>query len=162
MRKFEIISETQWNKDIVEECYNEQCTREEALKPRRGTKHSAGYDFISPIGATIPSHGMVKIPTGIKVMMEDDEILSIYPRSSIGFKTGIRLANTVGIVDSDYYNNSDNEGHIFIKFFNPTNADYQIHIGDKIAQGIFTKYLIVDDEEEIETERSGGLGSTGK
>ena len=100
MRKFEIISETQWNKDIVEECYNEQCTREEALKPRRGTKHSAGYDFISPIGATIPSHGMVKIPTGIKAAMEDDEILSIYPRSSIGFKTGIRLANTVGLVDA--------------------------------------------------------------
>ena len=62
----------------------------------------------------------------------------------------------------DYYNNPDNEGHIFIKFFNPTDKDYLIHIGDKIAQGIFTKYLTVDDEEEIETERSGGLGSTGK
>lgn len=162
MRKFEIISETQWNKDIVEECYNEQCTREEALKPRRGTKHSAGYDFISPIGATIPAHGMVKIPTGVKAAMNEDEILSIYPRSSIGFKTGIRLSNTVGIVDSDYYNNADNEGHIFIKFYNPTDSSYTINVGDKIAQGIFTKYLTVDDEEEIETERAGGLGSTGK
>ena len=62
----------------------------------------------------------------------------------------------------DYYNNLDNEGHIFIKCFNPTDKDYQIRIGDKIAQGIFTKYLIVDDEEEILTERVGGLGSTGK
>ena len=103
MRKFEIISETQWNKDIVEECYNEQCTREEALKPRRGTKHSAGYDFISPIGTTIPSHGMVKIPTGIKAQMNEDEVLYIYSRSSIGFKTAIRLSNTVGIVDAKRY-----------------------------------------------------------
>ena len=62
----------------------------------------------------------------------------------------------------DYYNNSDNEGHIFIKFYNPTDKNYPINVGDKIAQGIFTKYLIVDDEEEISTERAGGLGSTGK
>lgn len=99
MRKFEIISEEQWTKDISA-LKNPQCTIINHLKPHRSTKYSAGYDFISPIGATIPSHGMVKIPTGIKVMMEDDEILSIYPRSSIGFKTGIRLANTVGIVDA--------------------------------------------------------------
>lgn len=161
MRKFEIISDIQWEKDIEEE-YTTQCSRENAVKPRRGTKHSAGYDFISPVEIVIPAHKMAKIPTGVKAAMNEDEILSIYPRSSIGFKTGIRLANTVGIVDSDYYNNSDNEGHIFIKFYNPTDEDYLIHIGDKIAQGIFTKYLIVDDEEEILTERSGGLGSTGK
>ena len=161
MRKFEIISDIQWEKDIEEE-YTTQCGRENAVKPRRGTKHSAGYDFISPVEIVIPTHKMAKIPTGIKAAMNEDEILSIYPRSSIGFKTGIRLANTVGIVDSDYYNNSDNEGHIFIKFYNPTDEDYLIHIGDKIAQGIFTKYLIVDDEEEILTERVGGLGSTGK
>ena len=161
MRKFERVSDIQWEKDIEEE-YTTQCGRENAVKPRRGTKHSAGYDFISPVEIVIPAHKMAKIPTGVKAAMNEDEILSIYPRSSIGFKTGIRLANTVGIVDSDYYNNSDNEGHIFIKFYNPTDEDYLIHIGDKIAQGIFTKYLIVDDEEEILTERVGGLGSTGK
>ena len=161
MRKFEIISDIQWKKDVEEE-YITQCGRENAIKPHRGTKHSAGYDFISPVEIIIPAQGMAKIPTGVKAAMNEDEILSIYPRSSIGFKTGIRLANTVGIVDSDYYNNSDNEGHIFIKFYNPTDEDYLIHIGDKIAQGIFTKYLIVDDEEEILTERVGGLGSTGK
>ena len=158
MRKFERVSDKEWNKTIGTSC----TTIYNSILPKRSTKKSAGYDIYSPIDVTAPSHGMVKIPTGIKVMMEDDEILSIYPRSSIGFKTGIRLANTVGIVDSDYYNNSDNEGHIFIKFYNPTDEDYLIHIGDKIAQGIFTKYLIVDDEEEILTERSGGLGSTGK
>ena len=99
MRKFEIIGEEQWNKDIKEEYIAQYC-RENAVKPRRGTKHSAGYDFISPVEIIIPAHKMAKIPTGIKVAMEDDEILSIYPRSRIGFKTGIRLANTVGIVDA--------------------------------------------------------------
>ena len=131
------------------------------IAPKRGTKKSAGYDFFSPVELIIPAHEMAKVPTGIKVCMNDDEILSIYPRSSIGFKTGIRLANTVGIIDADYYNNNNNEGHIFIKFYNPTDTDYKINIGDKIAQGIFTKYLIVDDEDEILTERNGGLGSTG-
>ena len=161
MRKFEIISEEQWAKDISS-LDNPQCAIIDHLKPHRSTKYSAGYDFISPIEIIIPAHGMAKIPTGIKAQMNEDEVLYIYSRSSIGFKTAIRLSNVVGVVDSDYYNNSDNEGHIFIKFFNPTDKDYQIHIGDKIAQGIFTKYLTVDDEEEIETERSGGLGSTGK
>ena len=161
MRKFEIISKKQWAKDISI-LDNPRCAIIDHLKPHRNTKYSAGYDFISPIEIIVPAHEMAKIPTGIKAAMNDDEILCIYPRSGIGFKTGIRLSNTVGIVDADYYNNPDNEGHIFIKFFNPTDKDYQIHIGDKIAQGIFAKYLVVDDEEEIKTERSGGLGSTGK
>ena len=161
MRKFERVSEKQWAKDISS-LDNPQCAIIDHLKPYRGTKYSAGYDFISPIEIIIPAHGMAKIPTGIKAQMNEDEVLYIYSRSSIGFKTAIRLSNVVGVVDCDYYNNPDNEGHIFIKFFNPTNEDYQIHIGDKIAQGIFTKYLIVDDEEEIEIERSGGLGSTGR
>lgn len=157
MRKFEIISEEQWNKDI-----GDASRREDHLKPHRSTKYSAGYDFISPVEIVVKSHGMTKIPTGIKVSMESDEFLSIYPRSSMGFKTGIRLANTLGIIDADFYNNENNEGHIFIKFFNPTDEDYLINIGDKIAQGIFTKYLIVDDEEDITTKRTGGFGSTGK
>lgn len=161
MRKFERVSEKQWAKDISS-LDNPQCAVIDHLKPHRSTKHSAGYDFISPIEIIIPAHGMAKIPTGIKAQMNEDEVLYIYSRSSIGFKTAIRLSNVVGVVDCDYYNNPDNEGHIFIKFFNPTDKDYQIHIGDKIAQGIFTKYLTVDDEEEIETERTGGLGSTGK
>lgn len=160
MRKFEYISNEQWEKDISNTIA--QAVVLGYKEPRRGTKHSAGYDFTSPIEIVVPARKMAKIPTGIKAQMNEDEILSIYPRSSIGFKTGIRLANTVGIVDSDYYNNEDNEGHIFIKFYNPTDDDYEIHIGDKIAQGIFTKYLVVDDEEEITTERVGGLGSTGR
>ena len=102
MRKFEIISEKQWAKDISV-LDNPKCAIIDHLKPHRGTKHSAGYDFISPIEIIIPAHGMAKIPTGIKAQMNEDEILSIYPRSSIGFKTGIRLSNTVGIVDAKRY-----------------------------------------------------------
>lgn len=161
MRKFEIISENQWKLDIGKD-FTSQCGIEGHSLPCRGTKHSAGYDFISPVEITVKAHEMAKIPTGVKVCMEPDEVLFIYPRSSIGFKTGIRLANTAGIIDSDYYNNTNNEGHIFIKFYNPTNIDFKINVGDKIAQGIFSKYLVVDDEENITTERSGGIGSTGK
>lgn len=156
MRKFEKISKEQWTKDEIN-----GIDYEEHQIPKRGSKNSAGYDFFSPIDIIIPAHNTAKIPTGIKVIMETDEVLMIYPRSSIGFKTNIRLSNTTGIIDSDYYNNPDNEGHMWIKFYNPTDIDYKINIGDKIAQGIFTKFLIVDDDK-TDSERVGGLGSTGK
>ena len=105
-----------------------------------------------------------KLNVKLETELDEDiiEILDKVQNKTLFTKTAIRLANVVGVVDSDFYNNPDNEGHIFIKFYNPTDNDYEINIGDKIAQGIFTKYLIVDDEEEITTERSGGLGSTGK
>ena len=160
MRKFEIISEKEWKKSISTNC--EECINIGFKKPFRSTKNSAGYDFISPININIEPHSMTLIPTGIKASMESDEVLQIFPRSSIGFKTSIRLANTVGIIDSDYYNNIDNEGHIFIKFYNSTDKDYVVNIGDKIAQGIFIKYLTVDDENSNFIKREGGLGSTGK
>ena len=102
MRKFEIISEKQWAKDISV-LDNPQCSLIDHLKPHRSTKYSAGYDFISPIEIVIPAHGMAKIPTGIKAQMNEDEVLYIYSRSSIGFKTAIRLSNTVGIVDAKRY-----------------------------------------------------------
>ena len=102
MRKFEIISEEQWAKDISV-LDSPKCDIIDHLKPHRSTKYSAGYDFISPIEIIIPAHGMAKIPTGIKAQMNEDEVLYIYPRSSIGFKTGIRLSNTVGIVDAKRY-----------------------------------------------------------
>lgn len=160
MRKFEKISEEQYKKDLINNIM--YLSYDELEIPKRGTKKSAGYDFISPIFAVVPAKGSIKIPTGIKVSMEDNDVLLILPRSSIGFKTNIRLSNTIGVIDSDYYNNPDNEGHMWIKFYNPTDDDYTIKMGDKIAQGIFTKYETVDDEENIETERIGGFGSTGK
>ena len=158
MRKFEKISFEQFKKDIKDdkELYDRY------LLPKRSTKASAGYDFFAIESFEIKPGEVKKIPTGIKAIYPEDETLMLFVRSSMGFKYNIRLCNQVGVIDADYYDNKDNEGHIFIKFFNPTNEDYKINIGDKIAQGIFSKFLTVDDEEEITAERNGGFGSTGK
>ncbi len=160
-RGFEQISQKQWGNDFRDILEMHQVDYPKHQLPKRGSKNSAGYDFFSPINEIIPAHGTVKIPTGVKAYMQPDEVLMIYPRSSIGFKTNIRLSNTIGIIDSDYYNNPDNEGHIWIKFYNPTDEDYHIFIGDKIVQGIFTKFLVTDDDN-ADQERTGGLGSTGQ
>lgn len=160
-RGFEQISQKQWDNDFHNILEMHQVDYPKHQLPKRGSKNSAGYDFFSPINEIIPAHGTVKIPTGVKVYMQPDEVLMIYPRSSIGFKTNIRLSNTTGVIDSDYYNNPDNEGHMWIKFYNPTDEDYHIFIGDKIAQGIFTKFLVTDDDN-ADQDRTGGLGSTGQ
>jgi dUTP pyrophosphatase len=160
-RGFKQISQKQWDNDFCNILEMNRVDYSKHQLPKRGTKNSAGYDFFSPINEIIPAHGTAKIPTGVKVYMQPDEVLMIYPRSSIGFKTNIRLSNTAGVIDSDYYNNLDNEGHIWIKFYNPTDEDYRIFIGDKIAQGIFTKFLVTDDDN-TDQNRTGGLGSTGK
>lgn len=159
-RYFKQISQQQWDNDFKDALEMHQVDYAKHQLPKRGSKNSAGYDFFSPINEIIPAHGTAKIPTGVKAYMQPDEVLMVYPRSSIGFKTNIRLSNTTGVIDSDYYNNSDNEGHIWIKFYNPTDNDFSIAIGDKIAQGIFTKFLTCG--EEITEKRNGGLGSTGK
>ena len=101
-------------------------------------------------------------PTGLKVSMNDDEVFNLYIRSSLGYKYNVTLTNGVGVIDSDYYNNSDNEGHFKLKLTNHGDKELEVKIGDRIAQGIFMKYLIVDDEEEIINERIGGIGSTNK
>lgn len=102
----------------------------------------------------------MKIPTGVKVNMNDDEVLMLFVRSSMGLKYNIRMCNQVGILDSDYYNNSSNEGHIWIKIQNEGNKDYIVKKGEAICQGVFTKFLTVDNEEDINKERKGGFGST--
>ena len=160
-RGFEQISQKQWDNDFSNILEMHQVDYPKHQLPKRGSKNSAGYDFFSPINEIIPAHGTAKIPTGVKAYMQPDEVLMIYPRSSIGFKTNIRLSNTTGVIDSDYYNNPDNEGHMWIKFYNPTDEDYHIFIGDKIAQGIFIKFLVTDDDN-ADQDRTGGLGSTGK
>ena len=92
--------------------------------------------------------------------MNNDEVLMLFVRSSQGFKYNVRLCNQVGILDGDYYNNESNEGHIWIKIQNQGNKDYFAKSGEAICQGIFTKYLTVDNEEKIKNERKGGFGST--
>lgn len=100
------------------------------------------------------------VPTGIKAYMQDDEYLKIYNRSSNPMKTGLVVSNGVGIIDSDYYNNEDNEGHIFVQFINLGREPHIIKKGDKIAQGIFAKVLVADEDNFDDTERKGGFGST--
>ena len=155
MRKFEKISFKQFAKDIDDGNYSE------IVLPYRKTKHSAGYDFISFLDITLKPGEIKKIPTGIKVCLEDGEFLGIFVRSSMGFKYNVRMCNQVGVIDSDYYNNVDNEGHIFIKLQNHGDNDYVVKTGDKICQGIFINYLVVDNEEKIERKRLSGIGSTG-
>lgn len=158
MRKFEIVSKEEYLKNVEEMDHLEY---DDLMCPVRGTKHSAGYDFKSPISFTLKPNEIIKVPTGIKASMESDEYLALLVRSSMGFKYNMRLCNQVGIVDSDYYNNPDNEGHIFIKIQNEGEKDIVINKGDRFAQGIFSKYLLVDDDSS-DSERAGGIGSTGK
>lgn len=158
MRKFEKISFEQFRKDISDD---EKLYKSYSL-PKRSTKNSAGYDIAS-LEEYILKPGEAHIfVTGLKVTMNSDEVLYLYGRSSFGYKYNITLANSVGVIDSDFYNNIDNEGHFKVKLINHGEKEVKINIGDRIAQGVFMKYLIVDNEEEIIKERKGGLGSTDK
>lgn len=135
----------------------------DALKlPKRATKGSAGYDFYTPINVVLKPGETLKIPTGIRCEMNESWVLMIYPRSGLGFKYRLQLNNTVGVIDSDYFN-SDNEGHIFIKMTNDSNEGKIVDVkaGQGIAQGIFMQYGIVEDDDVSET-RNGGFGSTTK
>lgn len=158
MRKFEIISINQFNKDFK----NIDTKYEDIIIPKRSTKFSAGYDFYMPYDLTIKKNEVVLIPTGIKVMLNSDEFLGIYIRSSLGFKYNLRMCNQVGIIDSDYYNNSSNEGHIFVKLKNEGDNDIILKKYDRYVQVIIQKYYIVDNEKEIEDIRVGGIGSSGR
>ncbi len=155
MRKFEKISALEFEKDILDGKY------EDLVLPRRSTKNSAGYDFISVIDINLKPGERKIIPTGIKVIMNENEFLALYIRSSLGFKYNIRMCNQVGIIDADYYGNSDNEGHIYVCLENEGKEEINIKKGDRFVQGIFTPFLITDDDTATET-RLGGIGSTNK
>lgn len=127
--------------------------------PQRKTAESAGYDIECAETVTI-NPGEVKIvPTGIKAFMAYNEFLAIHIRSSIGIKRHIMLANCTGIIDSDYYNNEDNEGHILLGLYNLGTEAVTLEKGERVAQGIFTKYLVANDDEANGIRR-GGIGST--
>lgn len=130
--------------------------------PKRATRGSAGYDFFAPFSFSLPPAATIKIPTGIRVKMEEDWVLKVYPRSGLGFKYRLQMNNTVGIIDSDYFY-SDNEGHIFIKMTNDSNEGKTVEVvqGTGFAQGIFLEYGITVDDE-ADGIRNGGLGSTTK
>ena len=166
MATFEKVSYEQWKKD-VSECFDNENDIEEAYAniklPRRATVGSAGYDLFNPLyKITLKQGETIKIPTGIRCKMDCDWVLSIYPRSGLGFKYRIQLDNTVGIIDSDYYF-SDNEGHIFCKITNDSNEgkDITVQKGTGFVQGIFLPYGITEDDD-ADGVRNGGFGSTTK
>ena len=133
---------------------------EEIPIPKRATAGSAGYDFVSPIDVTIPADGTALIPTGIRAEMEQGWVLMLFPRSSLGFKYSMRLANTVGVIDSDYAF-AKNEGHIMVKLRNPLDTPVTIAKGDRFCQGVFLPYGTAEEEEDFAV-RTGGFGSTNK
>ena len=131
--------------------------------PVRKTKTSAGYDICVPETIAILPGRQLLVPTGIKAYMQEDEFLGIHIRSSMAVKKGLRLVNNVGIIDCDYYNNPDNEGHIMIALYNSSNDNVVLTKGECVAQGIFYKYLTTDDDSDYQKEeRQGGFGSTSK
>lgn len=128
--------------------------------PTRGSKISAGYDFYSPIAVTIQPNETALIWTDIKSYMQEGEVLLVDVRSSIGIKKGLMLSNTIGVIDADYYSNVKNDGNIGISLRNMSNKPVIIEQGERIAQGIFTPFLI-SDNGNTDKERIGGIGSSG-
>ena len=162
--KFYKVSEEQFKKDwedTFSECAGAWKSVYDNIKlPRRATAGSAGYDFFTTADIEINPGETVKIPTGIRAQMEDGWVLKVYPRSGLGFKYRLQLNNTVGIIDSDYFN-AANEGHIFIKITNDSNEGKHLSMkeGEAFAQGLFIEYGITIDDD-CQAERTGGLGST--
>ena len=164
MNKFEKISMSQFEKDfIMTGWFNGIETMYNDLKlPRRATLNSAGYDIFAPYEIKIKPRQTVLVPTGIKVILDDDKFLAVYPRSGLGFKYKMQLWNSVGVIDADY-SQSDNEGHIWCKFYNdsPDGETITIKKGEAMCQGIIQQYFKTIDDNAANT-RNGGFGSTDK
>ncbi|MBP3656918.1 MAG: deoxyuridine 5'-triphosphate nucleotidohydrolase [Clostridia bacterium] len=128
--------------------------------PQRATRGSAGYDFFAPIGFELPAGATLKMPTGIRAVIEEGWVLTLYPRSSLGFKYRFQLDNSVGIIDSDYAH-SDNEGHIFLRMTNDNREGKGLRLaaGAAFAQGVFLPFGITVDDD-AQGVRNGGFGST--
>lgn len=167
---FEIVSFDQFKNDMIA-AFDEYDNSEDSIEelkslyneintPSRSTKHSAGYDFKSPFYFYLNPGESIMIPTGIRAYMPSDMVLMIFPRSGLGTKYRMALANTVGIVDSDYFC-ADNEGHIHLKMVNNGDKQVMVNQGQAFAQGIFTQYFTVDGDN-ADGVRSGGFGSTDK
>lgn len=164
--QFEKVSFEQFEKDFTKNFPEIKNVKEiyDAIKlPKRATKGSAGYDFFAPVNLTLEKGNSLLVPTGIRSRIEDGWVLKIYPRSGLGFKHRVQLDNTVGIIDADYYNSS-NEGHIMIKLSCDAHDDghtASVDAGDGFAQGIFLQFGITFDDD-ADGVRDGGFGSTTK
>lgn len=129
--------------------------------PIRGDRRSAGYDIKTPVEIILKPQERKLVFTDIKAYMQDDEVLELYVRSSVGVKKGIVLSNGTGIIDSSYYSNLDNDGNLGLALYNTSDKEVVFEAGERICQGVFKKYLIVDNDNCINQERTGGFGSSG-
>lgn len=155
MRYFEKISFEQFKKDIS----NDKNLYNNYLLPKRATKYSAGYDFFAISDITIKPGEIVKIPTGYKAKFNNDEALLLMMRSGLGFKYNLRFTNQIGLIESDYYNNESNEGHMWVSIQNEGKEEITIKKNTAYCQSVFIKFLITDDDNATNI-RKGGLGST--
>lgn len=146
MRRFEVVS---------------RCKDMNVELPKRKTKKSAGYDFFAIENFTLYPNKLCVVPTGVKAYMEDDEVLYLHIRSSVAFKRGVRMLNSIGVIDADFVDNPDNEGEISLGLLSHNDDIVHIQKGERIAQGVFHKFLITDDDN-AEGQRVGGIGSTDK
>lgn len=128
--------------------------------PQRGTSMSAGYDFRTPYTVKISPNGRVVIPTGIKAKMDKGEVLILTVRSSIGIRDGVVFSNSLAVIDADYADNQKNDGDIMLALWNTSNDVIRYEAGTRIAQGMFLKFGITEDDNAT-GERKGGIGSTG-
>ena len=148
VRGFEVISE-----------FEELPKQERPVLPKRQTSGSAGYDFYAMEDRLIPAGEAVRIRTGIKAYMPENEFLALYMRSSMGIKHSLRLVNCTAVIDSDYYNNPDNEGEIIAVIKNEGRQAFYLKKYDRFMQGVFQRYETVDNDK-AGGERTGGIGST--
>ncbi len=130
--------------------------------PTRATNHSSGYDFASLEEVVINPKEIKFINTGIKAQMGENETLLIFARSSLGIKKGLMLSNSVGVIDGDYFNNDNNEGHIMFPLYNFKDEPVTVLKGEKVCQGIFVNYLKTNDDQPLSKSRLGGFGSSDK
>lgn len=138
----------------IQNCY------QDLQLPSRATYGAAGYDFRAPMSFRIPRYQTILIPTGIRVRIDDGWWLGVLPRSGLGFKYQVALCNTIGVIDSDYYN-AKNEGHIMLKLYAHRGNEVKIEKGESFAQGIFLSYgITVNDADDTHEQRIGGFGST--
>ena len=154
--RFEKVSYSEFEKTVP----NSSNEYDEIILPKRATKKSAGYDFVTPFDIQLEPGESKVIPTGIRCKMNDGWMLCMVPKSGLGFKYKTRLSNTLGIIDADYYD-ADNEGHIMVKLCNEGNKTLEVLKGKAFCQGIFIPFAITEDDE-TDGIRTGGFGSTGK
>lgn len=155
--RFEKVSEGRYAQDVA--LFSNPLPLETLPLPRRATQGSAGYDLASPVRVTLLPGQQVMIPTGMRVLMQPGWVLMIYPRSSLGRKYGLRLANTTGVIDADYAQ-TENEGHILVPIVNGGTETVTLEAGERFCQGVLLPFGLAEEETPTQ-KRQGGFGSTG-